>query len=151
MSNVPAVMPQYAAIRKLEAMIPALLEPLDAEKHTYHHFCKGIYFRQLNLPAGTVLVGKMHKEENLFLLLHGEMTVTTDEGVIRIKAPFMSVSKPGTKRAGFAHTDCVVANIHSNPDDEQDTVLLEERYIIPEEPLALPDHLTKLALERKTT
>jgi hypothetical protein len=35
----------------------------------------------------------------------------------------------------FAHEDCICLNLHANPDDERDLVLLEDRYITPE---ALP-------------
>ncbi len=139
MSAVPEVrpeqMPTLEAVKRLEAIMRQMPDQLDADRLTSHHFCAGIYARELFVPAGATLVGKTHAQENLFFLLMGEMTITTDAGPQTIRAPYMAITKPGTKRAGFAHTDCVCMNVHPNPDDEQDLALLESRYIIPE---ALP-------------
>ena len=119
-------------------------DQLDADELTSHHFCGGLYARELFVPAGATLVGKTHAQENLFFLLQGTMTVTTDTGAVTITAPYMAVTKPGTKRAGFAHSDCICMNVHPNPDDEQDLVLLEQRYITPEA-LPAPDEKELLA------
>jgi precorrin-6B methylase 1 len=140
-----------AAIRRLEAAIPLVMPTLDLDKITFHHHCNGVYIRQMTVPQGTVLVGKVHKEENFFMLVAGDMTVMGDDGrIIRVQAPFMIVTKPGTKRVGFAHTQCIVLNIHGNPDNETDQEVLEERFIIPEEAPTLPAHVAKILLERKT-
>ena len=64
------------------------------------------------------------------MLTKGEMTVVTEEGRQRIKAPFQAVCKPGLKRAGYAHTDCVCSNMHIT--DETDLERLESELIVPE-------------------
>lgn len=102
---------------------------------TSHHFCRGLYARELLVPAGYVAVGKVHKEQNLFFLLQGAAMLATPDGPVEISAPFMVVTQPGMKRAVYAHTDCLFMNVHPNPDDEQDLEVLESRYITPE---ALP-------------
>ena len=145
MSEVAEFRPPMAeSVRKLEAVLRQMPDQLDAEELTAHHFCSGIYARELFVPAGATLVGKTHSQENLFFLLMGEMTFTTDAGPVTVRAPYMAVTKPGTKRAGFAHTDCLCMNVHHNPDDERDLVLLEDRYITPE---ALPAPEPKELLE----
>jgi len=58
------------------------------------------------------IVGKVHKSEHFFMLLAGEMTLVADGFKQRVAAPFITVSLPGIKRAGYAHTDCVCANVH---------------------------------------
>jgi quercetin dioxygenase-like cupin family protein len=94
-----------------------------------------MYVRQLFLPKGTRLVGKMHAQENFFLLLSGDMTIWSTEGRKRVGAGFMAVTKPGDKRVGYAHEDSVCLNFHPNPDDETDLILLEQRYIVDEQNL----------------
>lgn len=123
------------AVRALEAAIREMPGQLDADKLTFHHWCGGLYARELFIPAGATMVGKVHASENLFFLLKGRLSLATPEGPIEVVAPWMTVTKPGTKRAVFAHEDCVVMNVHANPDDERDLVKLEARYITPE---ALP-------------
>lgn len=143
--------PKMRSIKRLEAAIPMLLPTLDIDEMTFHHHCAGVYVRQMTVPAGTVLVGKVHREENFFLLVAGEMTVVGDTGEpLRVKAPFMIVTQPETKRVGFAHTDCIVLNIHGNPDNERDLEKLEERYIIPEGPAQLAGPAEPRKIERNT-
>jgi hypothetical protein len=57
--------------------------------------------------------------------------MATEDGPLRIRAPYMVVTEPGTKRAVYAHEDSIVLNFHANPDDERDLAKLEARYIIP--------------------
>lgn len=82
------------------------------ELQTQHDFCPGFYARSILIPAGTVLVGKVHATEHIFMVTQGDISITTDEGVMRVQAPFQAICKAGMKRAGFAHTDTVCVNIH---------------------------------------
>jgi hypothetical protein len=127
--------PALDQVRQLEAAIREMGGDFDIEAHTSHHFCDGLYARELNVPAGTVIVGKTHASRNFFLLVKGTMWLATPDGPVRIEAPYMTTTQPGTKRAGYAETDCVCMNFHANPDDEWDLEKLEARYITPE---ALP-------------
>lgn len=99
-----------------------------------HHFAKGIYARELRIPAGTLLTGKVHRTEHLNILSAGEITVWTEDGMKRVSAPFTIVSRPGTKRVGFAHTDCVWTTIHRS--DETDLEALEAELVEPD--VAIP-------------
>jgi len=92
-----------------------------------HHFSNGVYARELFIPKGTVLIGKIHKHENLNILSQGDITVYTEDGPKRVQAPATIVSKPGTKRLGYAHEDCVWTCIHKT--DETDLVKIEEEII----------------------
>lgn len=121
-------------VRRLEAAL-AQFEQIDADRLTSHHFCDGMYARELFIPAGVAVVGKMHASRNFFVLVKGTLILATPDGPVRITAPYMAVTEPGTKRAVFAEEDSVCINFHSNPDDEQDLAVLESRYITPE---ALP-------------
>jgi quercetin dioxygenase-like cupin family protein len=128
----------YDEIRTLEKTIPTIVpedQMMDVKQMTHHYFCEGMYARQMSIPAGTFVIGKMHSYENFFLLIAGEMTVQTGKAVFRVKAPFMCVTKPGDKRVGYAHTDCVTINFLPNGDNEQDLDVLESRYTIDEDQL----------------
>ena len=94
--------------------------------HVEHHFSKGVYARELHIPAGAVLTGKIHKHQNLNILLKGEMSVLTENGIVRVKAPFTIVSPPGTKRIAFAHEDCIWTTIHGT--DETDVAVIEREF-----------------------
>lgn len=90
-------------------------------------FGPGFYARSLLIPAGTVLVGKVHATEHIFMVTQGDISIATDEGVVRVQAPYQAICKPGMKRAGFAHTDTVCVNIHIT--NETDIAKLEAELI----------------------
>lgn len=92
-----------------------------------HYFSQGVYAREITIPAGTMLTGKIHKYEQLNILSSGEISVMTEEGMKRVSAPFTVVSPPGTKRIAFAHTECVWTTIHGT--EERDLEKIEAHFI----------------------
>jgi len=92
-----------------------------------HSFTDGIYVREIFVPAGMVLVGKIHKHEHPNFLLSGEADmVTEDGGRVRVKGPCAMISPSGTKRALVSVTDLVWITVHHNPTNTQDLKELEE-------------------------
>lgn len=96
-----------------------------------HTFGPGFYVRTIRIPAGTVLVGKIHKTEHLFVLSEGILEVATEDGVARLEAPYQAVCRPGLKRVGVAITDVVCSNLHITT--ETDLAKIEAAVIEPEE------------------
>lgn len=92
-----------------------------------HHFSKGVYAREMRLPAGSLIVGKIHKHQNLNILSQGEVSVFSVDGVMRVKAPFTLVASPGAKRVILAHTDVVWTTIHGT--HETDLEKIENEFI----------------------
>lgn len=125
----PQVRPQ-ANLGALEDAIRELPIQIDPEELTTHHFAPGLYLRELFIPAGTVLTGKIHRFETMNILLKGSIRVTTDNGMKTLDAPQIFNSKPGTKKAGFAITDTTWLNVH--PTEETDLKEIEREFIIPE-------------------
>jgi len=56
------------------------------------HFSKDIYARELHIPKGVILTGKIHKFEQLNILAKGRMKVLVGETVKEVEAPFIVVS-----------------------------------------------------------
>src|SRR3989304_10497708 len=79
----------------------------------YHHFAPGIYMRELRIPKGAVLTGKIHRTAHLNILAKGEISVLTEHGVKRLVAPCVIESSHGIKRAGFAHEDTIWITVHA--------------------------------------
>lgn len=100
-----------------------------------HHFSPGVYAREITIPAGTLLTGRIHKFAQLNILSGGKMSVLTDEGMKHVEAPFTVVSPPGTKRIAYAHTECtwttILATEEKDPDviESQFTVATEQEFI----------------------
>ena len=97
-----------------------------------HSFSDGIYVREITIPAGMLIIGKIHKHDHPNFLLKGEVVVVTEGGGIEeLKAPCSMISKPGTKRALYAKTELVWTTVHLNPTNTQDLKELEEEIIAP--------------------
>src|SRR5882672_1242156 len=69
---------------------------------TKHYFSKGVYAREIFIPAGTILTGHIHKYENLNIVSKGKLEVLVGDELKVIEAPAVIVSPPGTKRIARA-------------------------------------------------
>jgi len=112
---------------KIMLLEAELLQHEQVALETSHTFCDGLYARQIEIPAGTVLTGKIHLREHLNFILKGEIAVFTEHGEQRIKAPAMIVSQPGTKRAGYAVEDTTWCTVHASV--SKDVAAVEEELV----------------------
>lgn len=114
---------------KLMKMQAKLGEMEQTDCPLTHHFAPGMYGREIFLPAGSLIIGKIHKHAHLNFVMSGDVSVVTFEGIRRIKAPCVFTSTPGTKRFLYTHTDTVWVTVHLNEDDGQDLEKIED-YVI---------------------
>lgn len=136
-SPVPFVGDRLAARQKILDLQNELIKLPQVEIVTTHHFSKGLYAREIFIPKGTILIGKIHKYISLNILSQGDITILTEFGARRVCAPYTVVSPPLTKRVGYAHEDTVWTTIHAT--EETDLEKLEEELILP----GFPDMLTE--------
>jgi hypothetical protein len=92
-----------------------------------HHFSKDVYAREMVVPKGTMLVGKIHKHQNLNILSQGEVSILSIDGSLRVKAPYTFVGSPGSKRLFYMHEDTVWTTIHGTNETNVDKI--EESFI----------------------
>tara|TARA_R110000803_G_scaffold195068_1_gene258259 strand:- start:6016 stop:6483 length:468 start_codon:yes stop_codon:yes gene_type:complete len=121
----------------IEQIKTFLLDPVFAENQRNiewplkHTFSNGIYARELSIPAGGLIVGKVHKTQHHNFLLQGEIIVLTEMGGAKLlQAPCTIVSEPGTQRVGYALTDTVWTAVHLNESNTQDLELLEKENVV---------------------
>ena len=107
-----AVVQSAESRQAVEALQVELSKLPQVELPTEHIFHGGMYCRQLFQPAGSLVVGKVHKKEHFFMVVQGTVAITGDGETLLYTAPFMLTSKPGTKRALYAETDVVYMTIH---------------------------------------
>lgn len=127
-----AQMPRPATTReRLDALESELRKHPQVEIEPRHYFAKGLYAREITIPRGTLLTGKIHTTQHINIISQGDISVLTEHGPKRVKAPCTLISPPGTKRAGYAHEDTVWTTIHANPNDLTDPDELEAVLITP--------------------
>lgn len=117
------------SIVQLEEIMKKMPEH-QIEIKTTHHFAPGIYMREIFIPKGTTLTGKIHKTEHLNILSQGELSVMTEDGVRTLKASTVVKSQPGIKRVGYAHEDSVWITVHPNVENEGDVDKLEASLVV---------------------
>lgn len=116
-------------LRDLIAQVEAkaLEHPDQIDIPVKHYFSKGVYAREITIPKGALVVGKIHKHQNLNILSKGEITVVSIDGAARMKAPCTIVSSPGVKRLAIVHEETVWTTIHGT--DETDVDKIEDEFI----------------------
>lgn len=99
----------------------------DPELPLWHAFAPGAYARTIFIPAGTLVVGKIHKHAHLNILIRGRVSVATEEGPLELEAPRVMTSKAGTKRVVYAHEPVLWTTIHLT--DKTDIAEIEDDII----------------------
>ena len=117
--------PNHVSREQVERLQAEMALMPQAELTTEHHFSQGMYLRKVFRPAGTLIVGKVHKEPHFFLCAKGEIIAWTESGMKRLQAGDVVESKPGTKRVTLAVTDAIGITIHRTDKTDLDEIEAE--------------------------
>lgn len=117
-----------ATDRRVDALEAAMREQPQLECPVRHIFTPGLYARECHLAKGMLLTSKIHKTEHPFVISQGEISVwTEDQGIVRYRAPYSGVTKPGTRRVLYVHEDTIWTTFH--PTKETDVARIEAQII----------------------
>lgn len=134
-------LPTHVSREQIDRLQSEMVKMPQAELVTEHYFRPGMYCRKLIRPAGTLIVGKVHKEPHFFLCAKGEIIAWTENGMKRLKEGDIIESEPGTKRVTLAVVDSIGITVHKT--DKTDLDEIEAELIEPDD-LALFDSSNKL-------
>ena len=126
---------------QIQALQDEMVKMPQVELQTEHYFSEGMYCRKVWRPAGTVIVGKVHKKDHFFMCVFGEIIAWTENGMKILKSGDIIESKPGTKRVTMALTDAIGVTVHRT--DKQDLDEIEAELLEPDQ-AALFDSSNKL-------
>lgn len=94
-----------------------------------HIFTPGLYCREILLPKGTILTSRIHLTEHPFVISAGVVSIWSDEdGAVTLQAPHTGVTKPGTRRILFAHTDVIFSTFHVTNETDPDVIVKQISY-----------------------
>lgn len=96
-----SLMASPEAVRELERHMLAMPQVDLATTHLAHG---GMYARTIMIPAGTLLTGAQTNCDNICVVV-GDISVTTDDGTVRLTGHHVIPARAGFKRAGLAHAD----------------------------------------------
>lgn len=102
-----------------------------------HFFAPGVCLREITMPAGSFVVGKMHKTTHLNIITKGDVSVMGADGIpMRYTVgdhPIVFISYAGVKKVLYNHEDTVWMVPHVT--EETDLDKLEAEVIIPDNQL----------------
>jgi hypothetical protein len=70
------------------------------------------YAREMLIPKGTLIIGKIHRHQHLNIISKGKVVVYTEFGEKHLEAPITFVSEIGLKRSVYAVEDTLWTTIH---------------------------------------
>lgn len=131
--NEPGMVDISCLTRAKIIELQAALVPIQCDPPApVHRFAPGMYMRELTVPAGTVLVGKIHRHDHFLMVMSGVAIVKSEFGDDVVYPGYIATSRAGVKRVVLAVTDTRFITIHHNPDDGEDLEIIEANHIEPE-------------------
>jgi len=77
-----------------------------------HFFLDGLYMRQITIPAGVMLTGKIHRHHTTNFITRGKVAIYSEFDEQVITAPHVYISEPGTKKACLTLEQTTIINGH---------------------------------------
>lgn len=91
------------------------------------------YAREMLIPKGTLIIGKIHRHQHLNIISKGKVVVYTEFGEKHMEAPITFVSEIGLKRSVYAVEDTLWTTIHLTQFVGEDNLgNIEEEVIAPD-------------------
>lgn len=102
------------------SLLPQREGPLE------HLFPPGVYIREMRIPAGTLVISRIHLLGHIVQLTLGEVVLVTPQGRFNLKGPVQVHTNPGDQLVCYTVTDILVRTIHPNVTESRDIELLEK-------------------------
>lgn len=107
---------------KIAAVNDTLKQLPQLEIVIRHYFAQGVYAREGVIPKGAMFAGRVHLQSQINIISKGDISVLTEQGLIRMIAPCTLVSPPGAQRAAYAHEDTVWTTILGTDETDPETI-----------------------------
>lgn len=130
----PAQLERRQRIHTLQAALVREVPGSEVGPDLLHLVSDGVYFRQIVIPAGLVVVSKRHAREHICTISQGSATVFTEDGVTLIQAPYSFVSPAGSKRVLLVHEEITWATVHRTKftkiEDIEKDIIMDETLLL---------------------
>lgn len=115
-----------AAGQRVDLMQYLLGKQPQVECALTHRFTPGMYIREILMPAGSIVIGRIHKTTHPFVMLTGRSSTWTEEGgVVEMVAPCVGITTPGTRRVSIILEDCRFLTFHPTAETDLDKLQAE--------------------------
>jgi len=90
---------------KIEALEREWMKEPQVDIPTVGRHAGGIYAREIIIPAGTALTGRIYRDDHFDVMVYGDVTVSSDDGIKRLEGFHIFKGNKGKKRAGYTHKE----------------------------------------------
>ena len=113
-------------IEKLESIEKELAEEKGDNTIITNNFLNGTFVRECFIPAGTFIIGAIHKTAHMSIMAYGHLLLwdSSSGKAVEVRGYHRSESPPGTKRVAYAFEDTMYITCH-----KAEKVLTEESEI----------------------
>ena len=88
-----------------------------------HRFADGCYCREILIPEGVKIIGKIHATEHFNTIVKGRCLVITTTEEKEIEAPYTWVTKAGEQKAVLALTDVIWQTYHVTNETDPELIV----------------------------
>lgn len=96
---------EAARLETVERLEAHMLTLPQVEIPVIERFVNGMYTREIVIPAGTLLTGRVWKHDYVDIMLEGDILVAIPSGTTRLTGSNVCDGQAGRKRAGYAFRD----------------------------------------------
>lgn len=118
-----ALAPAQAMRRKVERLEASMAGLPQVDCPVSHFTAPGQIARRMEIPAGTVVTGAVHKLEHLVVIAKGRLRIVTEDGTRDVAAGDVITCKPGMKNAVTALEDSAWVNVFAVDETDPDKLV----------------------------
>jgi len=116
---------------KVAALVKEFSKHPQSDLPLKHYFAPHVYIREIFMPAGSIVIGKIHKTEHFNIIQRGRVSLIGEGDTKELIGPVTFTSQAGVQKVLYIHEDTVWSTVHVT--DETDTDKLHELLTEPEE------------------
>lgn len=122
-----------SAIMDAENFLKEVAKENSVDLEPVHHFAKGLYGRELFIPAGTIATGMIHTSEHLCVVI-GDIIVSSEDSPEGKHFTGVNIFKtdPGIKRIVRTITDTYFITFHATKASRSTNINMIERQLTAE-------------------
>jgi len=118
-----ALAPARTMRRRVERLEGSMAGLPQVDCPVFHFTAPGQIARRMEIPAGTVVTGAVHKLEHLIVIAKGRLRIVTEDGTRDAAAGDVFTCKPGMKNAVTALEDSVWVNVFAVDETDPDKLV----------------------------
>lgn len=108
---------------KVDQLEAAMLDLPQVHCPVAHFNAPGMMARRMEIPAGTVVTGAVHKVEHLIIIAKGRLRIVTEDGTRDVAAGDVITCRPGMKNAVTALEDSAWVNVFATDETDPDRLV----------------------------